>query len=294
MLHKRTQKDLALSIVSGILFGTSYIPFPAWAIFFCFVPLWLVWMNADSTKKVFFTGWVMQFVMVLVGFNWVAHTVSEFGHMPLWVGILVLMLFCSLTSLNIPIAGVLWHLLFKDAPRWAKILGLVTLTAITERLYPMIFDFHLGYTWLWMKFPAFQIADVVGFFGLSTLTIAFNGLLLWAYLDSRRRMLAIASFVALFGGLNIWGHLKEQALPKPDKNVRAMIVQANIGDENPLFEKHGQAARPLIFESYSNLTMQTLKSATAPVDFILWPETAFPDALMDPNLSAGFPARLPD
>jgi apolipoprotein N-acyltransferase len=296
MTHQRTRKDLALSILAGFLFGTSYIPFPAWAIFFCYVPLWMVWMRAEpnnqSTKHVFFTGWVMQFVLLLIGFNWVAHTVSVFGHMPLWAGCLVLMLFCSTASLNIPIAGAVWHWLFKNAPVGAKIVGLVTLTAITERLYPMIFDFHLGYTWLWMKFPAFQTASVFGFFGLSTITIAINGLVLWGFLMRKRRIHAGVAIVGILVALFAWGTIIESNLPKPDRSARVLVVQVNIGDEAPLWSLYGQAARPMIFEKFVKVTSEALAASPQPIDFAVWPETAFPDALPDPNLSFGFPNRL--
>jgi len=33
------------AVASGVLLGTSFIPFPPWAVFFCFVPLWRVWLD---------------------------------------------------------------------------------------------------------------------------------------------------------------------------------------------------------------------------------------------------------
>src|SRR3954447_12682970 len=59
-----------LATMSGVLLGTSFIPFPPWAIFFCYVPLWLVWLTGPSWKRVFWTGWLAQFVGTLIGFNW--------------------------------------------------------------------------------------------------------------------------------------------------------------------------------------------------------------------------------
>ena len=43
--------EYSLAIISGLLIGTSYIPFPPWAIFFCFVPLWIYWLKTKSLKK---------------------------------------------------------------------------------------------------------------------------------------------------------------------------------------------------------------------------------------------------
>lgn len=43
---------LALPFLSGILVGTSYIPFNGWALFFCYLPLWFkVIQLTDDNKK---------------------------------------------------------------------------------------------------------------------------------------------------------------------------------------------------------------------------------------------------
>lgn len=277
---KLPKSDVALSILAGILYGTSYIPFPAWAIFFCFVPLWIVWLRARSWKRVFFTGWIFQFVLSLVGFNWIAYTVHTFGHIPYWGAAIALLLFCSFNALNVPLAGVIWYFLFKPLNKGYQVIGMVVLTALTERFWPMIFDFHLGYTFYWMKWPAYQSADIFGFFGLSSLIIVLNGLILWAWLIRKRWPLGWA--VALFAVLNLIGLQRLDSLTPPDKIAKVLIVQANIGDESPLFEKYGSAARKIIFDAYANTTKRGLSEAKP--DFVVWPETAFPDLLRDPNM----------
>src|SRR5665213_2951249 len=84
-----------LPILSGFFIGTSYIPLPPWAYLFAFVPLWIFWLKEPSLIRVFIGGWVTQFVLTLLGFSWVAHTIHEFGHMPWPVAILGLIGFCS-------------------------------------------------------------------------------------------------------------------------------------------------------------------------------------------------------
>ena len=75
-------KFFALPIVSGILIGTSYIPFPPWAALFCFVPLWLFWQQQTRLKTVFFGGLITSFVFTLIGFNWVTDLLHEVAHLP--------------------------------------------------------------------------------------------------------------------------------------------------------------------------------------------------------------------
>jgi apolipoprotein N-acyltransferase len=294
-LPKRLQKNLSLSILTGFLIGTSYIPFPPWAIFFCFVPLWLAWLDAESYREVFLTGWISQFVLMLIGFNWVAYTVHSFGHLPYWAAIITLFLFCSFASLNIPIAGVIWFRFFRKASRASQVIGFVTLTSITERLYPMIFDWHLGYTWLWIGWPAYQLADIFGFFGLSTLTITANGLVLWsqlAYAQKRPYLKPIAIGFSIFVFMNIWGYFRVHALPEPDRQAEVMIVQANIGDLEKEYVEHGDFAKQSIIDKYFKLTSEALRDRKTTPTFAIWPETAFPDAIVDAKMAFGFPAQL--
>ena len=95
-----------LAILSGVFIGTSYIPFTAYALFFCMVPLWSIWLfQSLSPIKVFFYGWITQFVLALIGFHWVYHTAVEFGHLHPILALLILFLFCATQNLHIPLAG---------------------------------------------------------------------------------------------------------------------------------------------------------------------------------------------
>lgn len=278
------------SILTGIFIGTSYIPFPPWAIFFCFVPLWLIWLEAKSMREVFFSGWIAQFLLTLIGFNWVAHTIHEFGHLPWWLAILGLFCFCAFANLNIPIAGVLWFRFFRHLPRPAQISALVVLTALAERLYPMIFDWHFGYTWLWIEWPAFQLADTIGFVGLSTMTIVFNGLILWSHLlwrEKKSYFRPVAAAVFIFAAMNVVGLLKKDNFSTPDKKARVLVVQANIANSDKELAEHGADTKNFIINKFFELTAQALKTDKAKPDFAIWPETAFPDAFFDTRLSAG-------
>lgn len=286
-----------LSIVSGLLIGTSYIPFPPWAIFFCFVPLWFAWLQETSWRRVFASGWIAQFILTLIGFNWVSHTVHEFGHLPWAAAILVLFGFASICTLSIPIAGVVWFAYVKrfrvSGP--ARIVALVAIQAAAERVVPMIFDWHFGYTWLWAKFPAYHLADVIGFVGLSTVGLAFNGLLLHGLVRARagaRWWPWVAAPVTLFVLMNAAGAWRAGHLPAPDKKVGVLIAQANIGNEEKLASEQGAAFRDTVLDRYLKLTEEGLLANPGRVDFAMWPETAFPDFITDPNLTTGYAFTL--
>src|SRR5271156_2515628 len=89
-LNKGTELKGPISwgIATGVLFATSYPPFPAWALFFSFAPLWVYWFRAKSLKQVLISAFSAQFVFNLIGFNWIAHTAIEYGHIPIVLSIL--------------------------------------------------------------------------------------------------------------------------------------------------------------------------------------------------------------
>lgn len=235
----------------------------------------------SSAKSIWWSGWICQFTLTLIGFNWVAHTVHEFGHLPKPLSYLALLAFCSFASLHIPIAGVVWHFI-KTRLKLSNFTALMLLPALTwlfESTYPMIFDWHFGYTWLWAGFPAFHLAEWIGFKGLSLITIFANILFYQlVFLKDRRRWLAAGAFIGGFAVLNLIGLGLKNRLPAFDQNARVLIVQANIGNLEKQYAEKGLGFRDSILERYMDLTRQGLEE-NGPVDFALWPETAFPDEM---------------
>jgi len=283
-------------MLTGILVGTSYIPFPPWAIFFMYVPLWLTWCEQKSMRPVFWTGWTSQFVLTLIGFNWVSYTVYEFGHIPAPLSLGVLMIFCSLAHLHIPLAGAAWFWVCRrfGLKDWARIALLPVFMSVAERVYPMIFQWHHGYTWLWGGFPAFHLADIIGFSGLSTINFVFCALLLVALLRYRakgRWQPWAFSVPVIFALMNVWGWQHGRAVPQPDRMVKMMLVQANIGNQEKLNAESGGFYREVVIDKFFNRTKEGIEKQGRP-DYVVWPETAFPEVIPDPGLTMGFAKRL--
>ena len=100
-----------LAAISGVMVGTSYIPFKGWALFFCYVPLWIaslkLVLSGASYRKIFFTGWITQFVLSLIGFNWIFYTASEFGQLHWSISLGALLLYATLVHIYLPLSIVL-------------------------------------------------------------------------------------------------------------------------------------------------------------------------------------------
>ncbi len=291
-----------LSILSGILLSTSYIPFLPWALFFCLTPLWYIWIHQDlSGGRVFFYGWLTQFIINLIGFHWITHTAIEFGDVSEGLGLVILILFCITQNLHIPVAGLIWHLIRKKIAFSLKssLLFLAIITVLLERFSPKVFYWNLGYPLFWTKWPMYQWADTIGFEGLSALVFLVNGYILWIFLlvkndtsrkslhanslkkikgifqwsadfliNQKKAVIHIVVLILLLVLFNVTGKLKERAWNFTDKTLNVGVVQANIGSIR-------QYPNEYIYQKYFNLTEDLLNQIDN-LELIVWPETAFP------------------
>jgi len=281
-----------LPLLSGLFIGTSYIPFPPWALLFCCVPLWLFWLREGSVRKILLGGWLAQFLFCLVGFHWVAWTAHEFGHLSWPLALLVLLLFCAFGHLYFVLAGLVFAFL-RDRlglSRAAQLALLPCVTALCGLYVPMIFPWNLGYPWLSARLPAFQLAEYVGFEGLSALTLFLNLALLLAWEHRKERKGAFlfggtAAFLLLINGA---GWLAGKAQPSPDAFAKVLVVQGNVGNLEKAYAEKREGFREEILRRYFRLTRQGLgqTDGRAP-DFVVWPETAFPDTIPSRPLHAG-------
>lgn len=286
-----------LPILSGILIGTSYIPFPPWALFFCLTPLFLFWHRLASTdaptdtptnapgatsteastgtpagtasgstasgRRAFIGGWITQFLLNAIGFHWISYTAIEFGHFPWWGGWLTLLGFCAIAHLYYPVAGwIAFHLIRKvKLAGGFAILTAATVFALCDHRFPMIFPWHLGYPWLWANWPGAQFADTVGFEGLNIITIYVNALFAWAITarsEPRKAVTIAAGAMALALAPNLVGLGRSEKWKKTDAEINIVAVQGNIGNFDKLMAEKGPHFRGPIIQKFIGLSRQIL------------------------------------
>ena len=283
----------SLPLLSGFLMGTSYIPFPPWALFFCYIPLWLFALKQKQLKPLLIGAWLCQFVGALIGFNWVTYTIHEFGFFPWPLAILGFLIFASFANLHIPMALLFWFISQKklkkinSIPPFLILLLLPLYFTLCMEYYPMIFKWNFGYTWLYAKWPASQTAELWGFQFLHTLTL-FSHLffLLMFKINSKdknritlirftKALQMLAIWVLLFTGLNLYGQYLKARWPEADKKARILIVQPNIENLSTAYKRLKTDPRPLTLSKLIDETQKVFNKNTPP-DFILWPEGTYP------------------
>jgi apolipoprotein N-acyltransferase len=271
-----------LPVLSGIFIGTSYIPFPPWASLFCFVPLWLFWQQQHKLKNVLLSGVLTSLIFTLIGFNWVAYTLHEFAKVNWFAAGIGMLLFGLLGHVFVPVAGLFWFWSRKLCVTavWRSFALMAVFTALAEFYVPMLFKWNFGYSWYGAGLPIYQWAEIVGFTGLSMLTILANFplLLAWRQRANSKGKLGYAVILLVFLGLNGGGVWLKNRLPEPDASLRALLVQANIGNMEKQAMESGKGYRAEILKKYLLATEAGL-AQNPRVDFAMWSETAFPALL---------------
>ncbi|MDZ4677854.1 MAG: apolipoprotein N-acyltransferase [Oligoflexia bacterium] len=282
------------AILSAVLIATSYPPFPAWALFFALVPLMVSWHRAPTAKQILLTGFVCQFVFVFIGFNWIAHTAREYGHLPWALSILVLIGFCCIASLHVPIAG---YIAYKINRRWPLTPGwfftlLASLLVAGEWFFPMIFPWNFGYPLLFSHFKSSQLAEFIGFNGLSFLVLLSNAAFATAFVKYPKPgwSRSVIVFVFLLFCAESIGTYVEKNLGLEDKTLHALLIQPNIGNYDKFLAERGAGYQEPVVRKYFDLTIEGLAKSALKPDIIVWPETAYP-ASLDPGLQDGFYQR---
>lgn len=273
-------KKYSLPILSGILVGTSYIPFPAWALLFCLAPLFYFWYKSESYKEIFWGSWWTQFILNIIGFHWVYTVSVEFGHFPKFMGVLCVILFGATAHLYFCFSAVVWFYLKKKLKPNLFIQAFLMwiLFCIFQKYTPCIFPWHLGYPWLFHNLPGAQIGDWIGFEGLSYLSIGFSVILAFGFFHKISRNLSIASVVFIFGFINLVGYLHQKNLNPADKTFPLIIVQGNIGNTEKMYAEHGRGFQQAIIQKYLDLSREALQKF-ANAKLLVWPETAVADHL---------------
>jgi len=313
---KKFFKTYKASLLSGVLFGCSFIPFPLFTLFFALVPLWFFIYQQKSLKKIITACVLCQFIGTFIGFNWMIYTFHNFGGMSWLASFILLLGFCLLANLYITLSGIFWFIIVKKCP-WgfsvaSKLILLPLIFALLHNLVPTLFPWNMGYPWLWGDLWGAQTAELWGFRFLGTLFYVFNLLFLIAYKhlhfreNNFKKLISYFSFksyvlffkknaplyfdkigarafagaIALLLGLNILGLYLKQNLDSPDQFLNVLLVQNNIGTLSKLSPPSwGEKRRKALYIS-KVLTYKALKAVKKKgmgnVDLIVWSEGSYP------------------
>ncbi len=270
------------AVASGLMFSSLWRPpeIP-WFLPITVAPMFYLWATSAKFWTRIWSAWLMQFVMGLAGFEWLRETSVLFFGTNWLESLMFLVVFASVSHLGWVLTAFLSSWIFRfeatfPRPLWLKLTTLVVLASWVDCLMPQFFPASLGQPWLWSQTPVFQLAEWVGFKGLSVVTFFFNALIIYPFLvRSHRAWLKTAVvFAGVFAILCALGTWRARVWTPSDASLKTHIVQVFIEPIEILEARFGMdRGNELTLDRF--FEFQKWQHSSLP-DVILWSETALP------------------
>jgi len=280
-----TRNKVLLAVLSGVLLGFSYPPIPSGILaMVAFVPLFLVLGSIDEYRQAFRYSYLTFFVFNLITLYWTggfAHGRDEY--MMVAGGMLIL---AHPFFFILPVCA--WMFFKKYFGFKHALVAFPIFWVAFEYLHSL---WEISFPWLTLgntqtyDLAFIQIAAYTGVYGISLLILSINVLFCFLVIRVREGMssrnwlrvtLHAIAIVAAYGVPRFYGStVLNTSEVSPGTDIRVGIVQPNIDP----FEKWGGKEMNILS------SLQTLTDSLRPheVDLIIWPETAIPFYLLEPE-----------
>ena len=267
-------------MLSGCLWFLACADFDIWPLaYYAMVPAFWAVEHAPTRRKALLYGWVAGLVANTGGFYWITSLLERFGHLPMPVAVLGLLLLAAYQA----VAFWLFFMLLRTIRRRSKeLVGrplpmvlLAPLLMVTfEYLVPFLFPWYLAITQAWVV-PVIQIADITGPLGVSAFLMLVNGAAYDVMTErgQRRTRSIVAAAVATAVVLG-YGYVR---IAQVDA-VRDKAVALNVGvvQGNIPFDEKGINRTELAAEQLRDLQAMSAKLEAEGAEFIMWTESSYP------------------
>jgi apolipoprotein N-acyltransferase len=276
-----TRDAVFLAVLSGLLLFLSFPKYGSgWLAWIAFVPLFFALRKAASIAQGFLLGFITGIVSYIGIIYWIAFVVINYGYLPLYLGIILMLLLACYLSIYIALfAGGIVYFRGKVA-LYAAAPVLWVCFEYCKSFFLTGFPWeNLGYS-QYLNFYLIQFADIAGVFGLSFLIVIVNTAIFEVInrRSKREYVLAVAVFLIL-AGIYIYGFCRLDQVNKVMQNAQGMevsLIQGNI-DQSIKWNENYQRETLNIYERLS------MRNSPAKGSLIVWPETAAPFKFQDVN-----------
>jgi apolipoprotein N-acyltransferase len=276
---KERRKDRLLLLLSGILLGVSFPPFPMpfpLLMFISLIPFFYVINKKERLIDINKAAYFTFFITCLITIYWVGSWQQESDVFLMISGGLLLFV----NPVFFLISTTLYYYSRKIFPERVT-LYLFPLFWITYEFVYMITD--ASFPWLTLgsglsKFLSFiQIAELIGAVGISLIVVYINVLLFKAFsiYKSSGRIFTpqIAAAFALFLIPLIYGYIRINNFEFSEEKIKVGVIQPNIDP----WDKWAEGSPEKIAAINIELSEKAVNEGA---ELIIWPETAVPVYLL--------------
>jgi apolipoprotein N-acyltransferase len=272
---------MAAAALSGALLALAFPDYHLWPLVWVgLVPLLIV-LRGKNPAHGALLGFITGAVLYQAVIWWIINTVTQFGHAPFLLAVLVQALFLFAISSYTAFFGFAVTWIARKSSEDLALAAAAPLWVAIEFARGNMG--HLAFPWArladsqYLATPIIQIADILGEDGISFLIVLVNATvakILLYFMDRRSGKAVfpsawIAVSMALFLCAVSYGYLRLGENVSPAKPVRVALIQGNI-DQARKWDK--SYIRPQL-EIYVRRTAIAAKDGFKTV---FWPETAAP------------------
>ncbi len=276
---KERKIDRLLLILSGIMFGISFSPFPfpfTLFLFVAFVPYFFVVTKKKSLHEVNSSSYLTFFTLSLITIYWVGSWQSKADPFLMLSGLVLVFFYPCVLLINSTLYFLSRKVFKKDISLYLFPFFWVTgeyILTLTDLKFPWLTIGH-GLA----DFTLFiQIADLVGAFGLSFIVLWINIFMFKAIktynVNLKSASINFSIAVVIIFLVFIYGMVKFSTEKNDVKTIRVGVIQPNIDPWN----KWELGGLDQILENYLRLSQKCVDKGAK---LILWPETALPVYLL--------------
>lgn len=281
IILKLFTNNIFFAVLSGFLLFLSFPKygsgFIAWI---AVIPLFFSLKNVTKVKQGLFLGFITGVVGYIGIIYWIAYVIVNYGYLPLYTGIILMLLLACYLSIYISLfAGCIVY--FRDKiPLYftAPVLWICFEYGKSFILTGFPWE-NLGYS-QYLNTYLIQFADIFGVYGLSFLIILINATVFEVISTRTKKEYILAGVVfSILAVILAYGVYRVDQVFKIVRNspgIEVSLIQGNI-DQSVKWDKRYKTETLNIYEQLS------LKKTPGNGSLIVWPETAAPFKFQDIN-----------
>ncbi|TRX55690.1 apolipoprotein N-acyltransferase [Thalassomonas sp. M1454] len=254
-----------VSFFAGLSLVFAYAPFSLWPIALLALLVWFTQLDQRSPKQAFYQGLAFGFGWFGAGISWVHVSIEQFGGMPLFVSVLLMILLCGYLALYPALAA--WLSAKLSINKTVNLYFLPFVWLLSEYLRAHMLT---GFPWLALGYsqidgPFAALAPFIGEVGIGFVLLYFA---VAAFKRIKRKQIRLTRIILLSSIVAITLTHNVSNIEETGENINVALVQGNIKQEL----RWDEAQEQNIINSYIDDSKGLYQSH----DLVIWPEAAIP------------------
>ncbi len=251
------------AFIAGIAMSLAYAPFNIWFLAPILLAVLFLLLNQQTTKQQLRIAFSFCFAWFGAGISWVHVSIADYGGLPIFVSVLLMMLLAAYLALY-PTFALMLSTRLQNKFNWQYLLLLLPIFALAEYLRGTLLT---GFPWLSLGYtltdsPLNSLAPYIGEFGLSCIVLV-AAFALYKVIEKRIYISAMILSAIIVASL-----LVPQQIEQKEQQLDILLVQGNIKQELRWAPEHFWPT----MSAYRDMTRKNWN-----VDLVVWPEAAVPE-----------------